>query len=121
MRPGLVTERLPEFYEGYRWLYGDPAPEVGGTNERGSPRRGSKQRPVGAKNTVLPSCRRPAAAAAAGARCVIVMPFVYWALRRLIELVAARGLGESAKEIELVVLRDEIACSVATSFAAQAG
>jgi hypothetical protein len=49
------------------------------------------------------------------------MPFVYWALRRLIELVAARGLGESAKEIELVVLRDEIACSVATSFAAQAG
>jgi hypothetical protein len=38
-----------------------------------------------------------------------VTPFVYWTLRRLIELVAARGLGESAKEIELVVLRDEIA------------
>ena len=37
------------------------------------------------------------------------MAFLYWALCRLLELVVARGHGDSAKEIELLVLRHEVA------------
>jgi putative transposase len=39
----------------------------------------------------------------------MVMSFFYWALRRLLELVVARGRSDSAKEIEPLVLRHEIA------------
>jgi putative transposase len=39
----------------------------------------------------------------------MVMSLIYWALRRLLELIVARGRRDSANEIELLVLRHELA------------
>jgi transposase len=39
----------------------------------------------------------------------MVMTLIYWALRRLLELIVARGRRDSANEIELLVLRHELA------------
>lgn len=39
----------------------------------------------------------------------MVMSLIYWAVRRLLELIVARGRRESANEIELLVLRHELA------------
>ena len=39
----------------------------------------------------------------------MVMPCCYWMLRRLLELVMLRGRRELTNEIELLVLRDEVA------------
>src|SRR5450759_4183707 len=39
----------------------------------------------------------------------MVMSFCYWMLRRLLELIVLRGRRERANEIELLVLRHEVA------------
>jgi putative transposase len=39
----------------------------------------------------------------------MVMSLIYWALRRLLELIVARGRRDSANDIELLVLRHELA------------
>ena len=57
----------------------------------------------------LLSSRPPAVALRFGQDPGMMMSFFYWALRRLLELVVARGRGDSANEIELLVLRHEIA------------
>jgi hypothetical protein len=39
---------------------------------------------------------------------LMLMSFLYWALRRLLELIALRFRSEDAKEIEIVVLRHQL-------------
>jgi putative transposase len=37
-----------------------------------------------------------------------ILSFLYWALRRLLELLVLCGRGERAKEVEILVLRHEL-------------
>jgi hypothetical protein len=39
----------------------------------------------------------------------MVMSLIYWALRRLLELIVARGRRDATNEIELLLLRHEVA------------
>jgi len=41
-------------------------------------------------------------------RHLVIMSFLYWALRRLFELIALRFRSEDAKEVEIVVLRHQL-------------
>jgi hypothetical protein len=45
----------------------------------------------------------------------VVLSFLYWLLRRLLELLVLRMRSEREKEIEILVLRHQLACSSASS------
>src|SRR5262249_37846646 len=73
--------------------------------------------PVGAGNSVLRSVRcscqlqrseRLGSAQVAGRRQDVVLSFLYWSLRRLLELVLLRGRSEREKEIEILLLRHQL-------------
>jgi putative transposase len=38
----------------------------------------------------------------------VILSFLYWALRRLLELIVLRGRPDGANEVELLVLRHEL-------------
>jgi hypothetical protein len=41
-------------------------------------------------------------------RHLVIMSLLYWALRRLFELIVLRFRSEDAKEVEIVVLRHQL-------------
>ena len=43
-----------------------------------------------------------------GRRQGVVLSFLYWSLRRLLELVVLRGRSEREKEIEILLLRHQL-------------
>jgi hypothetical protein len=46
----------------------------------------------------------------AGRRQGVVVAFLYWSLRRLLELVVLRLRSEREKEIEILLLRHQLRC-----------